>query len=86
MSFFQFFTALPAARPEVNLWLGVGKGVVFARAYRPDSLPLRPCASSLHGSLARRGRLVFGYGDFDLICGSSSPTPLRGIFSDVGWS
>jgi len=29
MSFFQFFSALPAAVPEVNLWLGVGKGVVF---------------------------------------------------------
>jgi len=29
MSFFQFFTALPAAVPQVNLWLGVGKGLVF---------------------------------------------------------
>src|SRR5438552_5709463 len=29
MSFFQFFSALPAAVPEVNLWLGVGKGAVF---------------------------------------------------------
>lgn len=25
----QFFSALPAAVPEFNLWLGVGKGVVF---------------------------------------------------------
>jgi len=29
MSVVQFFAGLPAAVPEVNLWLGVGKGVVF---------------------------------------------------------
>ena len=29
MSIFQFFAGLPAAVPAVNLWLGVGKGVVF---------------------------------------------------------
>jgi len=29
MPFVQFFSGLPAAVPEVNLWLGVGKGVVF---------------------------------------------------------
>src|SRR5712691_3292693 len=29
MSFLQFFAGLPAAVPEVNLWLGVGKGAVF---------------------------------------------------------
>jgi phospholipid/cholesterol/gamma-HCH transport system permease protein len=29
MSYFQFFSSLPAAVPPFNLWLGVGKGVVF---------------------------------------------------------
>src|SRR5258705_115460 len=29
MPFVQFFSGLPAAVPEINLWLGVGKGVVF---------------------------------------------------------
>lgn len=29
MSYFQFFSSLPAAVPEFNLWLGVAKGVVF---------------------------------------------------------
>jgi phospholipid/cholesterol/gamma-HCH transport system permease protein len=29
MSVTQFLTALPAAVPTVNLWLGVGKGAVF---------------------------------------------------------
>src|SRR6267143_4160431 len=29
MTFQQFFTGLPAAVPAINLWLGVGKGVVF---------------------------------------------------------
>jgi len=29
MSYFQFFSSLPAAVPDFNLWLGVGKGVVF---------------------------------------------------------
>src|SRR6266571_4656722 len=29
MSIVQFFAGLPAAVPGVNLWLGVGKGVVF---------------------------------------------------------
>jgi phospholipid/cholesterol/gamma-HCH transport system permease protein len=29
MSFLQFFSSLPAAVPEFNLWLGIGKGMLF---------------------------------------------------------
>src|SRR5262249_34336987 len=29
MSYLQFFSSLPAAVPDFNLWLGVGKGVLF---------------------------------------------------------
>jgi len=29
MTFFQFFSSLPGAVPEINLWLGVGKGALF---------------------------------------------------------
>jgi len=39
MSAFQFFTALPAAVPEVNLWLGVGKGAVFGVLIASSPIP-----------------------------------------------
>jgi phospholipid/cholesterol/gamma-HCH transport system permease protein len=29
MTFFQFFSSLPGAVPEINLWLGIGKGALF---------------------------------------------------------
>src|SRR5262245_36625667 len=51
MSYLQFFSSLPAAVPDFNLWLGMGKGVVFgvliALIARPFGLRFSPHTESL---------------------------------------
>src|SRR5258708_3133342 len=67
-SVFQFFTALPAAVPEVNLWLGVAKGrgsarlipltaFHFARLIPPNTAGLPAARRRVGESLCRSGNV-----------------------------
>ena len=83
MSFFQFFTALPAAVPEVNLWLGVGKGLVFgvliALIACHFGLRIQPNTESLAAGTTRS--VVTS-----ITAVIVADAILAVIFSDVGWS
>ena len=83
MSVFQFFTALPAAVPEVNLWLGVGKGVVFgvliALIACHFGLRIQPNTESLAAGTTRS--VVTS-----ITAVIVADAILAVIFSDVGWS
>jgi len=83
MSVFQFFTALPAAVPEVNLWLGVGKGLVFgvliALIACHFGLRIQPNTESLAAGTTRS--VVTS-----ITAVIVADAILAVIFSDVGWS
>jgi phospholipid/cholesterol/gamma-HCH transport system permease protein len=83
MSFFQFFTALPAAVPEVNLWLGVGKGLVFgvliALIACHFGLRIQPNTESLAAGTTRS--VVTS-----ITAVIVADAILAVIFSNVGWS
>ena len=83
MSFFQFFSALPAAVPEVNLWLGVGKGVVFgvliALIACHFGLRIQPNTESLAAGTTRS--VVTS-----ITAVIVADAIIAVIFSDVGWS
>ncbi len=83
MSFFQFFAALPAAVPEVNLWLGVGKGVVFgvliALIACHFGLRIQPNTESLAAGTTRS--VVTS-----ITAVIVADAIIAVIFSDVGWS
>jgi len=83
MSFFQFFTALPAAVPQVNLWLGVGKGLVFgvliALIACHFGLRIQPNTESLAAGTTRS--VVTS-----ITAVIVADAILAVIFSDVGWS
>src|SRR5882762_6667786 len=83
MSFFQFFSALPAAVPEVNLWLGVGKGVVFgvliALIACHFGLRIQPNTESLAAGTTRS--VVTS-----ITAVIVADAMIAVIFSDVGWS
>ena len=83
MSFFQFFSALPAAVPEVNLWLGVGKGLVFgvliALIACHFGLRIQPNTESLAAGTTRS--VVTS-----ITAVIVADAILAVIFSDVGWS
>ena len=83
MSFFQFFSALPAAVPEVNLWLGVGKGVVFgvliALIACHFGLRIQPNTESLAAGTTRS--VVTS-----ITAVIVADAILAVVFSDVGWS
>src|SRR5258707_1139255 len=83
MSVFQFFTALPAAVPEINLWLGVGKGLVFgvliALIACHFCLRIQPNTESLPAGTTRSvGNSITAVIVADAV--------LAVIFSNVGWS
>ena len=83
MSVFQFFTALPAAVPEVNLWLGVGKGLVFgvliALIACHFGLRIQPNTESLAAGTTRS--VVTS-----ITAVIVADAIIAVIFSDVGWS
>jgi phospholipid/cholesterol/gamma-HCH transport system permease protein len=83
MSFLQFFAALPAAVPEVNLWLGVGKGVVFgvliALIACHFGLRIQPNTESLAAGTTRS--VVTS-----ITAVIVADAILAVVFSDVGWS
>ena len=83
MSFFQFFSALPAAVPEVNLWLGVGKGLVFgvliALIACHFGLRIQPNTESLAAGTTRS--VVTS-----ITAVIVADAIIAVIFSDVGWS
>jgi len=83
MSFLQFLSGLPAAVPEVNLWLGVGKGVVFgvliALIACHFGLKIQPNTESLAEGTTRS---VVASITAVIIADAI----LAVIFSDVGWS
>jgi phospholipid/cholesterol/gamma-HCH transport system permease protein len=83
MSYFQFFSALPAAVPEVNLWLGVGKGVVFgvliALIACHFGLRIQPNTESLAAGTTRS--VVTS-----ITAVIVADAIIAVIFSDVGWS
>ncbi len=83
MSFLQFFSALPAAVPEVNLWLGVGKGVVFgvliALIACHFGLRIQPNTESLAAGTTRS--VVTS-----ITAVIVADAILAVVFSDVGWS
>ena len=83
MSFFQFFTALPAAVPAVNLWLGAGKGLVFgvliALIACHFGLRIQPNTESLAAGTTRS--VVTS-----ITAVIVADAILAVIFSDVGWS
>jgi len=83
MSAYQFFTALPAAVPEVNLWLGVGKGAVFgvliALIACHFGLRIQPNTESLAAGTTRS--VVTS-----ITAVIVADAILAVIFSDVGWS
>ena len=83
MSVFQFFTALPAAVPEVNLWLGVGKGLVFgvliALIACHFGLRIQPNTESLAAGTTRS--VVTS-----ITAVIVADAILAVIFSNVGWS
>lgn len=83
MSILQFFAGLPAAVPEVNLWLGVGKGVVFglliALIACHFGLRVQPNTESLAAGTTRSvvtsiTAVIIADAIFAV------------VFSDVGWS
>ncbi len=83
MSIVQFFAGLPAAVPGVNLWLGVGKGVVFglliALIACHFGLRIQPNTESLAAGTTRSvvtsiTAVIIADAIFAV------------IFSDVGWS
>jgi phospholipid/cholesterol/gamma-HCH transport system permease protein len=83
MSFLQFFAGLPAAVPEVNLWLGVGKGVVFgvliALVACHFGLRIQPNTESLAAGTTRS--VVTS-----ITAVIVADAIFAVIFSDVGWS
>jgi len=83
MSVFQFFTALPAAVPEINLWLGVGKGLVFgvliALIACHFGLRIQPNTESLAAGTTRS--VVTS-----ITAVIVADAVLAVIFSNVGWS
>ena len=83
MSVFQFFTALPAAVPAVNLWLGVGKGLVFgvliALIACHFGLRIQPNTESLAAGTTRS--VVTS-----ITAVIVADAILAVIFSNVGWS
>jgi len=83
MSVFQFFTALPAAVPAVNLWLGVGKGLVFgvliALIACHFGLRIQPNTESLAAGTTRS--VVTS-----ITAVIVADAIIAVIFSDVGWS
>jgi phospholipid/cholesterol/gamma-HCH transport system permease protein len=83
MSYFQFFSSLPAAVPEFNLWLGVAKGVVFgvliALVACHFGLRIKPNTESLAaGTTSSVVTSITAVIIADAI--------LAVIFSDVGWT
>jgi phospholipid/cholesterol/gamma-HCH transport system permease protein len=83
MGFMQFFSALPAAVPEVNLWLGVGKGAVFgvliALIACHFGLRIQPNTESLAAGTTRS--VVTS-----ITAVIVADAILAVVFSDVGWS
>ena len=83
MSFQQFFTALPAAVPAINLWLGAGKGVVFgvliALIACHFGLRIEPNTESLAAGTTRS--VVTS-----ITAVIVADAILAVVFSDVGWS
>ena len=83
MSFLQFFAGLPAAVPEVNLWLGVGKGAVFgvliALVACHFGLRIQPNTASLAAGTTRS--VVTS-----ITAVIVADAIFAVIFSDVGWS
>jgi len=83
MPFVQFFAGLPAAVPEVNLWLGVGKGVVFgiliALIACHFGLRIQPNTESLAAGTTRS--VVTS-----ITAVIVADAVLAVIFSDVGWT
>jgi phospholipid/cholesterol/gamma-HCH transport system permease protein len=83
MSYFQFFSSLPTAVPEFNLWLGVSKGVVFgvliALIACHFGLRILPNTESLAAGTTRS--VVTSITAVIL-----ADAILAVVFSDVGWS
>jgi phospholipid/cholesterol/gamma-HCH transport system permease protein len=83
MPFVQFFSGLPAAVPEINLWLGVGKGVVFgiliALIACHFGLRIQPNTESLAAGTTRS--VVTS-----ITAVIVADAILAVIFSDVGWT
>jgi phospholipid/cholesterol/gamma-HCH transport system permease protein len=83
MSYFQFFSSLPAAVPEFNLWLGVAKGVVFgvliALVACHFGLRIKPNTESLAAGTTRS--VVTS-----ITAVIVADAILAVIFSDVGWT
>jgi len=83
MSYFQFFSNLPAAVPEFNLWLGLAKGVVFgvliALIACHFGLRIKPNTESLAaGTTSSVVTSITAVIIADAV--------LAVIFSDVGWT
>ena len=83
MPFVQFFSGLPAAVPEINLWLGVAKGVVFgiliALIACHFGLRIQPNTESLAAGTTRS--VVTS-----ITAVIVADAILAVIFSDVGWT
>ena len=83
MSIVQFMTGLPAAVPDVNLWLGIGKGVVFgvliALIACHFGLRIQPNTESLAAGTTRS--VVTS-----ITAVIVADAIFAVIFSDVGWS
>ena len=83
MSYYQFFSSLPAAVPEFNLWLGVGKGVLFGMLIALIAchfgLRIKPNTESLAaGTTSSVVTSITAVIVADAV--------LAVIFSDVGWT
>jgi phospholipid/cholesterol/gamma-HCH transport system permease protein len=83
LSYFQFFSSLPAAVPEFNLWLGLTKGVVFgvliALVACHFGLRIKPNTESLAaGTTSSVVTSITAVIIADAI--------LAVMFSDVGWT
>jgi phospholipid/cholesterol/gamma-HCH transport system permease protein len=83
MTFLQFFSSLPGAVPELNLWLGVGKGVLFgvliALTACHFGLRIEPNTQSLAAGTTRS--VVTS-----ITAVIVADAALAVIFSDVGWT
>jgi phospholipid/cholesterol/gamma-HCH transport system permease protein len=83
MSFLQFFSSLPAAVPEFNLWLGIGKGMLFglliALIACHFGLRIQPNTESLAAGTTRS--VVTSITAVIL-----ADAILAVIFSDTGWT
>lgn len=83
MTFFQFFSSLPGAVPELNLWLGVGKGALFgvliALVACHFGLRIEPNTQSLAAGTTRS--VVTS-----ITAVIVADAILAVIFSDVGWT